>query len=131
MKGFRPRGGFACAASSAAAPISKIRKNGISRSARSRSTTVLETSAVSIAHSSRVSTLRRKHFVASGRIRAELDQICTLCPLKPSLQGSISNLARYGLAVDEAGVEVPGRIAEPGQHDRQAEEEGEAAPLPD
>ncbi len=62
---FRPRGGFVYAASSAAAPISKIQKDDISRSAKSRSSMVLEISAVSIAHSRRVSTSRRQHYVAS------------------------------------------------------------------
>jgi len=56
---FRPRG-FVYAASSAAAPTSKIQKDGTCRSAKSRSTTVLEISAVSIAHSRRVSTSRRR-----------------------------------------------------------------------
>src|ERR1051325_1580791 len=65
---FRPRGGYACAASNDAAPIWKIRQSGISRSAKSRSTTVFEISAVSIAHSSRVSIPRRRPFVAFGRI---------------------------------------------------------------
>src|SRR6185369_1241947 len=63
-----PRDGYACAASNDAAPIWKIRPKDISRSAKSHSTTVLEISAVSIAHSSRVSIPRRRPFVAAASI---------------------------------------------------------------
>src|SRR5581483_4191923 len=109
---FRPRGGYACAASNDAAPIWKIRQSGISRSAKSRSTTVLEISAVSIAHSSRVSIPRRRPFVAFGRITGAVSANTTAGSFPPRVTHTAKVDCNVGITF--ADVLRPRRIVTQG-----------------